>query len=512
MKQFLLLLAITALASFTYAQKKQTEKKPTAYAITGVQKGQSGWTEVRLVDLSTGEEIQTIYQNGKDVQIFNARTGKPIEKKDLTNTESLKGQTFVVTEKRQVENLKVPTVVAPVNTDATVDVNVKYNHAVKTDVNSNIRTNVNTNVNTTTRVVMVRGNYIPSVQSDKPFATSSAACAYDKKHERLYYTPMNIAQLRYIDLKTGKFYYFEGEDFGVLKSRGDVGSQITRMVMASDGNGYALTNDANHLIQFTTDKKATITDLGALTDDAANGSFSVHNPGRFGGDIIADANKNLYLIGADRTVYKISLDTKLATYLGSIQGLPRGFSTNGAVAEGGSSVIVTSSTSTVGYYKFDLNTLQAEKVSESSNVYNASDLANGTFAFDKEKKKKEKKVPEVKQPDVVIDEPVKDQPVVTEQAERKQPVNVLQGSISIYPNPVTEGVVKLSFADQLPGKYQIEFMDVTGRTISAKQVSINNKVQVEEFRLPELTAKGNYLMRITSEATKASTVNKLVVQ
>src|SRR6478672_1974276 len=175
------------------------------------------------------------------------------------------------------------------------------------------------------RVIFASG--FNNVDMSKPFATSSAAMAYDKKHERLYYTPMNIAQLRYIDLKSGKIYFFEDEAFGVVQGRGDVQNQITRMVIASDGNGYAITNDANHLIQFTTGKKPTITDLGPLSDDASNGSYSVHSSGRFGGDVIADANKNLYLIGADRTVYKINLDSRIAGYMGSIKGLPKGFTT-----------------------------------------------------------------------------------------------------------------------------------------------------------------------------------------
>ena len=43
-----------------------------------------------------------------------------------------------------------------------------------------------------------------------PFATGVAAAAYDKKHNRLYFTPMFVDQLRYIDLKTMKVYYVTG--------------------------------------------------------------------------------------------------------------------------------------------------------------------------------------------------------------------------------------------------------------------------------------------------------------
>ena len=80
MKQTLLLVAAMALVSIINAQKKIT-----AYAITGMQKGQSGWSEVRLVDITTGDEVQSIYQSAKTVDVLNARTGKPVVKKALAD-------------------------------------------------------------------------------------------------------------------------------------------------------------------------------------------------------------------------------------------------------------------------------------------------------------------------------------------------------------------------------------------------------------------------------------------
>src|SRR4030095_12531389 len=117
------------------------------------------------------------------------------------------------------------------------------------NINTNINTNINPNVNVHNNIVIVRvdGMRMTKTQTDKPFATNSAAAAYDKKHERLYYTPMGINQLRYIDLKSNKIYYFENESFGTVSGPGDGANQICRMVIASDGNGYALTNDGNHL-------------------------------------------------------------------------------------------------------------------------------------------------------------------------------------------------------------------------------------------------------------------------
>ncbi|HEU4471098.1 MAG TPA: T9SS type A sorting domain-containing protein [Flavisolibacter sp.] len=473
MKQILLSSLLLPFALSLHAQKKQ--KPLTAYAITAVQKGQSSWTEVKLVDINTGDEVQSIYQSAQEIEILNARTGKPVVKKDAP------AQTVLVDGKATTPQASFNTVIIT-------------------------RKDANGNVIVTERKVTTTRN----AQYDKPFATNSAACAYDKKHDRLYYTPMGIAQLRYIDLKskTPKVFYFEDEQFGVLKNRGDVASQITRMVIASDGNGYALSNDGNHLIQFTTGKKPQITDLGALSDDSGNGNFSVHSKNGYGGDMIADADKNLYLITANRAVFKISLESKVATYLGSIKGLPRGFTTNGAVVDEGSTVIVTSSSSTQGYFKFDLNTLEAEKVSSSASVFNASDLANGTLAFDKKKKKQREEKPE--QAATLVEAKQQQAPAGTV-AKTAQP-EIAGNSISIYPNPVTNGVVKLAFAGQPEGRYQVQLLDVSGKLISARQVVINNKVQVVEYSLPAKTAAGNYFVRVVNETTQQSTTNKLVVQ
>lgn len=301
--------------------------------------------------------------------------------------------------------------------------------------------------------------------------------------------------------KTPKVYFFEDEPFGKVSGMHDAPNQITRMVIASDGNGYALSNDANHLIRFTTGKKPAITDLGALQDETGN-TTSVHSRTGYGGDMIADAAKNLYLITANRNVFKINIESLQASFKGTIKGLPKGFSTNGAMVEEGSKVIVASSESTAGYFRFDLTTLQAEKISSQATVFNASDLANGVLAFAKKKKKDQ---PEVKE------EPV--EAVVTEEAAKEvTPENILAtGSIGLYPNPVNNGLVKLSFNDQPAGKYQVQLLDLSGRLVRAQEVNIQSKVQVIDFPLPDV-ARGSYLVKIASDANNISVVNKLVVQ
>jgi hypothetical protein len=461
MKKALLLLVMISFITSAFSQKrKKTEQPLTGYAITSIEKGGRSWKEVRLVNITTGEEIKSVYQSKQQTEAFNARTGDPVVKKDAAVA-------------------KIPTKKV-VNLDQELAAAQGKTVRVKT--------------------VVVNGS---ANQYDKPFATNSAAMAYDKKHERLYYTPMNINQLRYIDLKSGKIFYFENEPFGTVSGPGDGANQICRMVIASDGNGYALTNDANHLIRFTTGKNPVITDLGALTDDASNGTSSVHSRKGYGGDMIADASGNLYVLMANRNVFKVVIDSKVATYLGAIKGLPDGFTTNGALVEEGSKVIVASSESPIGYFRFDLTTMQAEKVSTSESVFNASDLANERLAF--AKKKKEKKSETLVEPKELVS---------TEEAVKKSPQQNAIGTsgISIYPNPVTNGFVKVSFADQPAGKYHVDLIDIAGKLIQSKEVNINSKMQIEEVRLPRSLSGGSYLLKVNGVGNNVSFTNKLVVQ
>lgn len=491
----LLLLLMTLFIIAVQAQKK--EKQITGYAITAVEKSGRNWKEVRLIDIGSGQELKSIYQSAQETQAYNARTGNPVQKKEIT------GMGLSVPNAPVMSKVAIAQIDPPKEKKKVVNLDDELN---KANGNVNVNTNISPTI-TVDKLVRVRTISVMSqkIQIDKPFATNSAAIAYDKKHDRLYYTPMAINQLRYIDLKSNKIYFFEDEPFGNVKGMGDAGNQITRMVIASDGNGYALSNDANHLIRFTTGKKPTITDLGALTDDSKNGNFSVHSAGGFGGDMIADVSGNLYLITANRNVYKFPIDSKLATYVGTIKGLPRGFSTNGAMVEEGSKVIVASSESTVGYFRFDLTTMQAERVSPDGEVFNASDLANGVLAFDKKKKDKKD------DPEVVTTEEPKQTITDQDNARARKPALSFENSISVYPNPVTNGNVRVSFNDLPAGKYQLQLMDMDGKVVSAREVTINSKMQVESFSLPDV-AKGSYFIKILNEPNKVSVTTKLVVQ
>jgi hypothetical protein len=156
----------------------------------------------------------------------------------------------------------------------------------------------------------------------------------------------------------------------------------------------------------------------------------------------------------------------------------------------------------LGYYRFDLNTLEAEKISSSGNVFNASDLANGNLAFEKKKKEKEQPEETKEQTQTVVEET------------KKNPIQetIVNSGISVYPNPVTNSLVKISFEDQPAGKYKVQLFDMSGKMITSQEVTISNKAQIEEFRFPEAVTKGNYMIKVSNEANNISFNNKIVVQ
>jgi hypothetical protein len=221
-----------------------------------------------------------------------------------------------------------------------------------------------------------------------PFSTGVAAAAYDKKNNRLYFTPMFVDQLRYIDLKTMKVYYVSDQPFTRLGNmHNDEGKIITRMVIAPDGYGYAITNDGNTFIRFSTGRKARIEQLGALVDDPSNGGISIHNRcSSFGGDMISDDKGNLFILSARNHVFKVNTESKVATHLGNIEGLSANFTTNGAVVDAQGNLIVSSAVDGNTYYVVNPKGWTASPYEAVNGVFKSSDLANSNFLSSKPKK------------------------------------------------------------------------------------------------------------------------------
>jgi hypothetical protein len=261
------------------------------------------------------------------------------------------------------------------------------------------------------------------------------------------------------------------------------------MVIAADGNGYALTNDGSRLVKFTTGKKVTITDLGAVIDDESNKTVSIQNKcTSWGGDMIADAYNKLYIISANHYVFSLDVETRVAKQIGYITGLPANYSTNGAAVDKDGNIVVASANTFAGYYKFSIADFKATLIEGSDLIYNASDLANGNLLYQKEAD------------------------AARTFADFKPVVPVLTNEAHIFPNPVTTSEFNIYFEDQAAGRYNVTITDLSGKPLMNRSVTVNAKTQVVTVPLNRNFAKGMYMVKVTDAGNKFIFTERIVVQ
>ncbi|MDQ2863765.1 MAG: T9SS type A sorting domain-containing protein [Bacteroidota bacterium] len=330
------------------------------------------------------------------------------------------------------------------------------------------------------------------INNPSPTSLMSAAAAYDKRHNKFFFASMRTGQLMWLDLagknSTPSFYTVEKSLINNVDLN-DESFNITRMTIGADGNGYALTNDGSHLIRFTTGNKVVITDMGSLIDAESNKGISVHNKcSSWGGDIVGDAFGKLFLFSAGRSVFEIDPETRITTYKGTINNLSGTFTVNGAAVTDDDNVIVSSANTFEGFYKVNINNLSATKISTQGTIYNASDLASCNLLH------QQQKINSVGEPSL-------------------KNIEVIGNRfISIYPNPVTNGEIKITFDGKATSKYKISVTDLQGRLIGMKDVYIEGPGQVENFQMHRKQSSGMYLIKITDASRKSIFSDKLIVE
>ena len=426
--KFLLLFLPVGFSTLVAAQSNNR-----AFAITGQASGNYNWTDIRAINLSSGTVDAVLFENGKTkFSLKDNETNKNVANIFITGN---------------------PAVVK-----------------MKGDFN-------------------VSSDSIEVVLSS-PTSLMSAAMAYDKRHEKLFFASMHVGKLMWLDLRSPKespSFYTATPLLVDNKNWNDESLNITRMTIGADGNGYAITNDGNHLVRFTTGKKVTITDLGALKDASANKDISVHAKATsWGGDIVADAFGKLYLFSAFHQVFEINVDTRVATFIGKISGLPDNFSVNGAAVDDDENVVISSANTFDGFYKVNVDNLSAVKLDTKGQIFNASDLASSHLLKKNQLKN-----------GVAILKPID---MVSEQF------------ISVYPNPVVNNKVKIAFDNISKGDYEVAITDLQGRTVKKKTVHINNPGQVEDMQLNKQLAKGMYLIKVTNSNNEHVLSDKLILQ
>lgn len=325
--------------------------------------------------------------------------------------------------------------------------------------------------------------------AEYPTGTFVAAAAFDQRSNKLFFTPMRRGELRWLDLNdnSGNSFYTMTIPGFKTNDPNDEATNITRMVIGADGMGYALSNDGNHFFSFTTGKKPVVRHLGNLIDDASSSSVSIHNKcTSWGGDMIADAFGKLYVISANHAVFTIDPATRIATYMGQIQGLPAGYTTNAAAVNDQGEVVVASANLFEGYYSFSISDLKAVKMEGSDTRYNASDFANANLLFQKE--------------------------AASLLNSKLVPAPAPAPDARVFPNPVSGNRFNVLFEGQPAGRYTIVLSDLAGRNLNMKTISVATGRQVESVNLNNGLAKGVYLVKVLNENKEAVITEKVVVQ
>jgi hypothetical protein len=326
--------------------------------------------------------------------------------------------------------------------------------------------------------------------SQQPLAgmgNSIAAIAYDRKRNRLYFTPMSTDQLQYVDLSTMQIntgldqYFSEAGKYDF-----SYGGPINRLVIAPDDYGYTVTTDGNHLIRFTTGETPNLTDLGTLIDDPLNKEMSIHNPcSTAGGDMIADDGGHLYLICGSNKVFKVDIVTRLTTYLATISDLPQTFTTSGAAVTDDGKIIISSAVYSDAYFIVDPETWKASPSSIGHNIYASADLANSNTLHEKSTTNSNlflSKLPENSR------------------------------AIRIFPNPLLFDRVSIQFKELPPGNYLIQLADIFGQKILEQKATIIGNDQTETIQIPHFTSQGFYYIRILNGTNMVISTQKLVVE
>lgn len=225
----------------------------------------------------------------------------------------------------------------------------------------------------TTSVLLTKADKI-NFESSTTESTKTCSCGKYiaamtmAQNGNLFYLPMNGSKVSMVDTssKTGSL-------IDVPNSLIDNKNQSTyfaRMTTGSDGFIYTLNNDGSELLKISAN--GSVQNLGMVNGIAQHVKALGNDTAVYGGDMIADAFGNLYVISAAAHVFKFNPNKLKAEYIGKISGLADGYTVNGvAVMKDGNVLLAT--TSAHGLYTMDMNTLEATfKADYSVPVYDLS--------------------------------------------------------------------------------------------------------------------------------------------
>jgi hypothetical protein len=211
--------------------------------------------------------------------------------------------------------------------------------------------------------------------------------------------------------------------------------------------------------------------------------------------MVAGADGKLYLVTVRNHIFRISLPSKQADYLGMIQNLPAEFTSNGAsVDEEGNLLVSCGLTQGKNFspvYKVDWATLAAGPVAKVKDIDNVSDMASSNLLFQQNSKQMNTAVSFS----------------TGETAENNL------AAISIYPNPVTHGRFQLKMANlKEKGEYRVVVLDVNGQAVMESKINAGGKPTNHSFNLPAQRAKGTYFVHVADMFDRTVFTQQIIVE
>lgn len=304
-------------------------------------------------------------------------------------------------------------------------------------------------------------------------AVNMATLAYDASNNNLVYMPMFSSNIYVLNAKSREITLIENNVARVTAC--DINSHFTRMATGYDGSIYAINNVGTQFIKISkSGNQYSVTDLGIITDDSANGksSFTIMETG-FGGDMIADAEGNFYVFSASGNVFKVLTKELKARFVGKIAGIPDNYSVNGSAVNSKGNVVIASAKGG-SLYEVDLNTLQAKQLPGEQNLH-IYDLASKYFANDK---------------------------AISANA---------FANIDLYPTRVNEKLINITINDKsVKGAVKLNVFDLSGKNVLVQSLSVKDGFLRQQVDLGNLVS-GAYLVNINDESGKVLLNKKIVV-
>jgi hypothetical protein len=322
-------------------------------------------------------------------------------------------------------------------------------------------------------------------------AVNVAAAGYAAGSRQIFFIPLDMPELRWVySTNSSETPVFSAVRSSLLE-RLDLTkteNQITRMTVNKQGVGYAMTNDAMHLFEFSTGDNPVIRDLGAIIDASSNGQMSIHQTcTSFGGDMVAGDDGKLYLISLRNHIFEIDPVGRIANYIGAIKGLPNSFTSNGAAALSNGDLILSSSFGNQGFYTVNPMTWESKKLFTGEQYeQNMSDLASGYLL--------------ARRPRTL--------------SNGNDGMNAgTNGSIHVYPNPLNSGK-DLQFTTDIPlsGDHQIQLIDLSGKIIENQKITLTENARQFNVRFTSQFTQGTYFIKLSDMNGKTVETSKLIIQ